>query len=110
MSLRILFLAGLFSFAAGTTLLLSPQQAHAVRCEAQINRALEQMSVPQSDVKSVRVMRRSKGAKSSSNYTYDAWVRLNSCSGYFMVQMTRSCVVMDRYTTGDCDFSGMSNY
>ncbi len=110
MSLRVLFLAGLFSFAAGTTLLSSPQQAHAARCEAQINTALERMSVPQSDVKSVRVMRRSKGAKSGSNYTYDAWVRLNSCSGYFMVQMTKSCMVMDSYTTGDCDFSGMTNY
>ena len=110
MSLRILLLAGLFSFAAGTTLLSSPQQAHAVRCEAQINTALERMSVPQSDVKSVKVMRRSGGAKSGSNYTYDAWVRLNSCSGYFMVRMTRGCMVMDSYTTGNCNFSGMPNY
>ncbi|WP_420349002.1 hypothetical protein [Pelagibius sp.] len=110
MSLRALFLGCLFSLASATALLSSPQQAHAVRCEAQINAALEKMSVPQSDVKSVKVTRRSKGAKSASNYTYDAWVRLNSCSGYFMVQMTRYCYVMDSYTSGDCDFSGMTNY
>ena len=110
MSPRALFLGCLFGLAAATTLLSSPQQAHAVRCEAQINTALEKMSVPQSDVKSVKITRRSKGAKSASNYTYDAWVRLNSCSGYFMVQMTRHCVIMDSYTTDDCSFSGMPRY
>ncbi|NIA69652.1 hypothetical protein HBA54_13705 [Pelagibius litoralis] len=82
----------------------------ALRCEAQINEALANMSIPQSDVKSIKVARQGKGAKSATNYSWDAWVRLNSCNGYVMVHMTRTCHVQQVYTTGDCKVDGMPRY
>ncbi len=80
------------------------------QCEAQIDKALLELSVPQGDVKSVKIAKRSGGAKSGSNYKLDAWIRLNSCSGYLMINMTRHCVVQQSYTTGDCSVAGLPNY
>ena len=87
----------------------SPATA-ALRCEAQIMKALAEASVPQSDIKSIKVTRGGGGGKSPTNSSYDAWIRLKSCSGYMMVSMTRTCHINDVYTKGDCRFSGMSAY
>lgn len=111
MLFRVIALACLISLPAAASLLAaSAPAAAALQCEAQINESLAGMSIPQDDVKSVRVMRRGKGAKSATNYTWDAWVRRNSCSGYVMIHMTRTCMVQEVYTTGDCRVDGMQRY
>lgn len=79
-------------------------------CEAAINQALQDSGVAASDVQSVTVKNRARGAKSPTNYGRAAWVRLNSCSGHVVVNMTRYCMVQDVYTTGDCRLPGMPNY
>jgi len=79
-------------------------------CDEQIAQTLRELSVPQEDVKSIDLARRGKGGKSSSNYTQDAIVRLNSCSGTLVINMTRYCMVQQSYTTGDCSVGGMPNY
>jgi hypothetical protein len=85
--------------------------AAAAECEAQINNVLQERGVNQSDVKSVKVVRRTGGAKSSNIYSLDAWVRLNSCSnGALVVNMTKYCMVQSSYTTGDCNVTGMPRY
>ena len=40
----------------------------------------------------------------------DAWVRLNSCSGYLVLNLSRNCFLRQAYTRGDCAFQGLSNY
>lgn len=110
MPLRAYAMLVLFAVTAGSTLVAGSEPAQALRCEAQINKALEEASIAQSDVKSIKVARRMGGRKSSSNYTYDAWIRMNSCSGYVMVGMTRMCVVQQTYTSGDCNMPGMAKY
>ena len=110
MPLRAYAMLIVFAVTAGSAVLASTGPAQALRCEAQINKALEAAAIPQSEVTSIRVMRRPGGAKSATNYTYDAWIRLNSCSGYVMVGMTRMCVVQQTYTSGDCKQAGMPSY
>ncbi|NIA69650.1 hypothetical protein HBA54_13695 [Pelagibius litoralis] len=39
-----------------------------------------------------------------------AWVRLNSCSGFLVIDMTRSCFVRQSYTRGDCSVEGVTRY
>ena len=41
---------------------------------------------------------------------YRAWVRLNSCSGYLVIDMTRSCFVRQSYTRGNCAVDGVTRY
>lgn len=71
--------------------------------------ALAEASVPESDVKSVKVTR--GGGNQSSNYKYDAWIKLKSCSnGHAVVHLSRGCVVQHMFTTGSCEMPGMKNY
>jgi hypothetical protein len=39
-----------------------------------------------------------------------AWVRLKSCSGYLVIDMTRSCFVRQSYTRGDCRVEKVTAY
>ena len=40
----------------------------------------------------------------------EGWVRLNSCSGWLVVNMRASCYILETYTRGDCRVEGLSNY
>lgn len=92
------------SLVAGTT------AAGAYDCEAEVNSTLQEHGIAQSDVESVKLLRQSPG-KSSSSYTYNAWVKLKSCSaGAAVVQMTKYCMVQDVYTTGNCRIGDLPNY
>lgn len=111
MALRFSGRSPLLALTAGAYVLAASEPAFAaLRCEAQIMKAVAEASIPQSDVKSVKVTRGGGGGKSPTNSSYDAWVRLNSCSGYLMVSMTRSCHVHSTYTKGDCQISGLPAY
>lgn len=79
-------------------------------CEAAINQALQDSGVAASDVQSVMVKNRTRGAKSPTNYRRAAWVRLKSCSGHVVVNMTRYCMLQDVYTTGNCRLPGVPSY
>ena len=93
------------------TLAVGIGSANAYDCETQVNEALQQQGISQTDVDSVKLARRSGGAKSSNNYSYDAWVRLKSCSnGAVVVGLTKYCMVEQVYTTGDCQTGGMPSY
>ncbi|WP_193371469.1 hypothetical protein [Pelagibius marinus] len=90
---------------------LTAGAAGAATCQAQIDRTLRDLAVPQSEVKSVKVVKRSGGARSASNYRLDAWVELSSCSdGHLVINMTRHCLVQKSYTTGSCSLPGLSAY
>ena len=39
-----------------------------------------------------------------------AWVRLQSCTGYLVIDMTRSCFVRQSYTRGNCVIEGVTQY
>lgn len=39
-----------------------------------------------------------------------AWVRLQSCSGYLVIDMTRSCIVRQSYTRGNCAVESVTRY
>ena len=111
MALRFSAPSPLLALTAGAFVLAASGPATAVlRCEAQIMKVLAEASVPQSDVSSIKVTRGGGGGKSSTNARYDAWIRLNSCSGYLMVSMTRACHINDVYTRGDCRAGGSNRY
>ena len=103
------------ALAASLTLPLgftgAPAAAAAATCQAQIDQVLQNLAVPQSEVKSVKVVHRSGGARSATNYRLDAWVELGSCSrGHLVIDMTRYCVVQQSYTTGGCSLPGLPSH
>jgi len=90
--------------------LLAPSTDAAAQCEDEVARTLQELLVPQESVKSIDVVRRSRGGKSSTNYTLDAMVELSSCAGKVVIDMTRYCLVRRTYTTLDCTVGSASNY
>jgi hypothetical protein len=100
------------SFAAAfvLSLILPVTGAAAYECEQQVNEALQEHRIDQSEVQSVALVNRG-GSHSSGSQSRDAWVKLNSCSnGALVVHMTRYCMVQETYTTGDCRVGDMPSY
>lgn len=111
MPIRSILSAAALGAALSLPLAAASPPAQAYDCEAEVNEALQQHGISQSDVASVKLARRSGGARSSSIYSYDAWVRLNSCSnGALVVNLTKYCMVQQVYTTGDCQVRQMPSY
>lgn len=91
-----------------------PEEAMAFKCETQVMKALEKVNMTKSDMDSIKVMKYPNpvgGGQSSSNFSWEAWIRTNECSnGYVVVYMSRSCAFKDMYTMGNCQMSGMPDY
>lgn len=89
--------------------LAAPAGNAAAQCEDKVAETLQELLVPPDNVKSVEVVRRGRGGKSSSNYTLDGMVKLSSCAGNLVIEMTRYCLVRRTYTTLDCSLGGTSD-
>lgn len=111
MASRSVTSAALLAAAFSLALVFGSSGAGAYDCEEQVNQVLTDLGVGQDEVTSVKIARRSGGARSGSIYSLDAWVRLNSCSnGALVVNMTKYCMVQNTYTTGDCRVERMPAY
>lgn len=102
------------SLSAGlAVLLLSALPAQASeRCHKEVVDYLEELPLAEGEVKSLRLMERTNISDDFGPdiFGVDAWIRLNSCSGYLVINMTKGCFVKQAYTRGDCSVQGLSNY
>lgn len=104
--------SGAFVLAFPLTLATAAaQETAAGSCLAEISPALRDLGVPEGDVRSAQVSRRSGAPNPPTNYVYDAWVRLESCDqGSLVITMTRYCHVKQSYTRGDCQVNDVTRY
>ena len=109
MSKRLFGRGAIAGIAAAASLLALPAAGYAFTCEAEIKDSLKDLSVPEEDVKSIKVSRGGGGGQSAGNVRYDAWIRLHSCDGYLMISLTRSCFVQQSYNRGDCAVPGVTH-
>ncbi|WP_420348999.1 hypothetical protein [Pelagibius sp.] len=101
--------AGVFAAA----LIPAGQQGIAAeRCSAEVRDHLGELPLAEGDVKSLRIMERVNIADDFGPdiFGVDAWVRLHSCSGYLVLNMSRGCFLRQAYTRGDCQVEGLPNY
>lgn len=111
MPVRSIASAALLAAAVSLSLVFGASGARAYDCEEQVNEVLTELGIGRDEVQSVKLARRSGGARSSAIYSLDAWVRLNSCNnGALVVNMTKYCMVQSVYTTGDCRVEGVPTY
>lgn len=84
----------------------------AERCSAEVAEYLDSLPLAEGEVKSLRLMERTNISDDFGPdiFGVDAWVRLNSCSGYLVINMTKACFVRQAYTRGDCRVEGLSSY
>ena len=99
----------------GLALALLPPTAVAEvtpRCAVELDEHLEEFPFYEGEVKDIRIIERTNIADDFGPEIFgvDAWVRLNSCSGYLVLNLSRKCFLRQAYTRGDCAFEGLSNY
>ena len=97
------------SLAAGVLQL--PQSAVALDCRADAQQELNRLSLAASDIDDIDyVQKLNPTDKGPEVLGVRAWVRLKSCSGHLVIDMTRSCFVRQSYTRGDCRVAGATVY
>jgi hypothetical protein len=103
--------AALLLLAAGL-LLGAPAAAQAPRCADRVDSHLAGLPLAPGDVQSVRIVEKVNIADDFGPEILgvDAWVRLNSCSGWLVINMTATCHVRQTYTRGDCRIEGLPSY
>jgi hypothetical protein len=86
--------------------------AQAPRCADRVDSHLAGLPLAPGDVQSVRIVEKVNIADDFGPEILgvDAWVRLNSCSGWLVINMTATCHVRQTYTRGDCRIEGLPSY
>jgi hypothetical protein len=119
MRLRLLRLrrAGLRALLAAAAVLAGclpagDLQAQSKLCADKVESHLAELPLAPGDVKSVRIIERVNldDEFGPEILGVEGWVRLNSCSGWLVINMRASCYILETYTRGDCRVEGLSNY
>ena len=81
-------------------------------CRPEVDEYLATLSVSSGDIKSVRIQNASgNGAQMTTGQKgYDAWVRLNSCSGWLIIKMSTACHLRRSFTRGECAVDGINQF
>lgn len=85
-------------------------------CRAEAESHLSSLPVTaadiKADIKEVQMFTRNVGATRlvGGKGGHDARVRLNSCSGWLILQLSPGCHLQQAYTLGDCAIEGISHY
>ena len=96
------------------TLALAPATASAqmtLACAPQAEEALQALQLGGDAVRTIRFERMLNPAERGPDFLgVRAWVSLTSCSGFLVIDMTRSCFVRQSYTRGSCAIEGVTRY
>lgn len=85
--------------------------AGALDCSADARQELQRLSLAAADIDEVDYVQKiNPTEKGPEVLGVRAWVRLKSCSGHLVIDMTRSCFVRQSYTRGDCRVAGTTPY
>ncbi len=89
--------------------LLSAISAEAAQtyCESTVSERLDRLNVDPADVRGIYYeAQRRIGRNNDRVVGILAWVRLRSCRGYLVIDMSRHCTVRQVYGRGSCDLGG----
>ena len=81
-------------------------------CRAETDEHLSSLPVDASEIKSVKMVSRNAEATrlTTGKAGHEAWVRLHSCNGWLVMEMTRHCAVRQSFTRGDCEIEGIKGF
>lgn len=84
----------------------------AAPCRSEAEEHLSSLAVEARDIKSMSMVQRNAGATrlTTGKSGHEAWVRLKSCQGWLIVELSKSCYPRQTFTRGDCDIKGISSY
>jgi len=88
-------------------LLLPSLTAHGQEepCKLVIEDRLAQLKVTANNIKRVSIKPKEELTSTGAETVgVDAWVRLESCNGALVIEMTQACEILETYLNGDCVF------
>lgn len=101
----------LASLALLTQSLLPGGEALALDCSASTDKELSRLALTGEEIANLRLVEKRNPTENGPEVLgVRAWIRLKSCSGYLVIDMTRSCFVRQSYTRGDCRLDGVTAY
>ena len=82
------------------------------QCARKAKIHLSELKISEDQVDAMRLIERVRidDRAGSDIAGIDAWVRLKSCTGWLVINMSPSCFIRQSYTRGDCQVEGLSNY
>jgi hypothetical protein len=94
---------------------LAPPAARAAdstRCAEEVDAHLAALPLAAGDVRQIRLIERTNIADDFGPEIFgvDGWVRLKSCSGWLVINMTPTCYINQTYTRGDCRVEGVPSF
>ena len=81
-------------------------------CRPEVDEHLASLPLASGDVKSVRMLSRFVGAThvGAGKPGHEAWVRLNTCTGWLVIELSNGCYPRRSFTRGECTVDGVSRY
>ncbi len=81
-------------------------------CRAEADEHLMSLPLGIDDIKSVTMLHRYVGGTrvGVGKEGHEAWVRLKSCSGWLIIELTKGCTPRQSFTRGACSIEGISSY
>ena len=74
-------------------------------CRSEADEHLSTLPIEASDIKSVKMVKASSGGNG-----HEAWVRLKSCQGSLIIELSKGCTPRQTFTRGACEIEGISSY
>ncbi len=85
----------------------APAEAAGKYCEATVAERLDRLNVEPSDIRGISYAPIRGGGRDHSRVVgILAWVRLQSCRGSVVIDMSRHCRIRQVYGRGECDLGG----
>jgi len=81
-------------------------------CRSEAEEHLAALPIPEKDIRSVSMVNRTVGATrvTTGREGHEAWVRLDSCSGWLIVELSKSCSPRQSFTRGACTIDGVKGF
>ncbi len=84
----------------------TPAEAALAYCERTVAERLDGLNVDRSDVRGIYYAAHRAGGRRDRVVRILAWVSLQSCKGYLVIDMDRHCRVRQVYGRGECSLGG----
>ncbi len=81
-------------------------------CEKSVIDRLAELGVPDSDIKDLGFVEQHSGGRGGITNVFgiEYWIRLNSCDGRVVFDLTETCRIKQAYTRRGCKIDGLKSY
>ncbi len=81
------------------------------RCQGVVDENLRKLAIEANDVRRLQFSRTYEEDAEGNRHSFgtDVWVRLQSCQGALVIDLTRACRVRQVYTRGACRLPGIKS-